>query len=270
MNREKYMIRKIITMAAISICLGASALCVNAGDSAQPQPGAKPGVKIQFKFTPGEVLRYKTVMETINDTGDGHPTTHWLTTVVRRTTNKVLPDGTGQLTEVMEYTKWDSMEMPVETSAVTMDVSPTGVVKNIRGTGKFAGRDASRDNNQNKYFFPESEVKVGDKWSQEYTAYIMGEATIHLDKQLISTATKINSDVVAEIKETFSGPLTPFKAGGMMKSGSGTGTGTIYFSLEKGRLIEADDNIYANVSWSVGGIGAAPHITYKVQTTLIP
>jgi hypothetical protein len=267
--------RKIVQMFVLSLLLSAIAAQANAQDA----------IKLEYKFTPGELLRYKMVMDmnvamNMNSqegmSGGQIPAFNGqIVMVMRQRAKKILANGDAEIAFAYESIKAPSLgsegtiavdKLPV----VTMVMSKDGIVKSVKGVtnpilpmGQMPMMDMP-----SLYQFggslPANSVKVGDTWTQNI-ANPTSPGGIKVDGKLLSTDTKLDGVPVAVLKQDVSGNLnlnmpipTPPEGGSAAPSMSMTGnissTGNVYFSPEKGRMMQMDGNGNARINMSFPGV----------------
>lgn len=127
-------------ISALIMCLLLGAISAAFGQDA---------VKLELKFTPGELLRYKMVGSVNVDMQIDMPNAPQMPTipiqvvgVVRQRTKRVLPNGDAEIAAAVESMKMimgnEAKEFPVnQIPVITMVISRNGTVKSVQGLEKF-------------------------------------------------------------------------------------------------------------------------------------
>jgi len=253
------MIRR--TCFAVVVCL---TILLGAGAWA-----AEEAVKIEYKFTPGEILRYKLVVD-MNMAVQSNIEQNFqipamqiqMVAVMRMKTLGILPNGDAKV-----LTSIDSMKMklggvtqevpPGDMPAVTMIMSPNGVVKQVGGLeqagGMFAQMPFAELTNFAQYgAFPTKPLELGSTWVQNVQFPLGG--TVRMQSQLTSANSKVGKYRVAEIEQHLNGnidmdmPKLMFAPQGqgadagvdMSMKGTVVSDSTLYFSVEQGKAVRTD------------------------------
>lgn len=237
---------------------------------------ARDTVKLEYKFKPNELLRYKMVMNmnmTLDMPGFEQTmlpnTAIQMVAVYRQRTKRVLANGDAEITAAVESIK---MTMGGKTESIPADkipvmtfvMSKNGVVKSMSGLEKmaaqFGGMQFVNPSAMGQYgALPEGELSVGDTWSQEIP-FPLGEGKLNVTGKILSTDTKLGKYTVAAIKQNMGGhvaysmtiPASPGQtapaSGSVNAKGKFLGDAVVYFSQEKGQMIRTDGNLTMQMS----------------------
>jgi len=249
-----------------------------------PQAQSQESVRLEYKYTPGELLRYKMQFDaTLNVQGaEGGQSLEMpmrMAGVMRQKTNRVLPSGDAEIVISFESMRMQMEnqihEMPVkQLPAMTFVVTKSGQVRSasIPGTNfsaPFSSEMFTPGGFGNYVFLPTTELRVGDTWTQDISN-IPGFGTIRSTGKLISTNTNIGKYRVAAFRQSVSGSLamgmpmalsTQEGTGGLPgvdAKGAFLGDGTVYFSVEQGRLIRTTGTIDMQLNVSVPKTSQSP------------
>ena len=237
-------------------------------------------VKLQYKFTPGELLRYKMTMNAnVNmqmsmpeATGSQMPSMPFrVVGVVRQRTKRILPNGDAEIAvafESMRITMGEKTEtMPGDKIPVTtMTISKDGTVKNVSGMekmgGQFAGMPFVSPSSLGQYNgLPDKDLTIGESWSQT-VPFPTGGGNLQVTGTLVSTNTKLGKYNVATFRQSAGGDIdlgafmpTGMQSSGGSSSGNATfiGDATIYFAPEEGRVIRTEGKAAAQVAMNFSG-----------------
>ena len=269
----------------LCLILGAQAFCQDS-------------IKLEYKFVPGELLRYKMVMNAtlqldVPSTGKSLSIPVAMAAVVRQRTKRVLPDGNAEIAVAFESIRVQMgdqvRELPAkEIPVATLVMSRSGRVKNLNiptvDSAQFMGGRMCPVGGFGDYVaLPEAVVQVGDSWSQNLPE-VPGLGTIRGTGKLISANSKVGKYKAAVVKQSIGGdlnmdmPLALSAQGGsavppgMKVNGAFLGDGTIYFSAERGRLIRTDGRVDMQVNVNVpqiagrdiGNAAATMAMTYEM------
>jgi len=237
------------------------------------------GVLLQHKLTPGAVTKYKMTMDmtTIMPTsGKGRPVTSTMRTsgVIRSKVLGLLPDGSAK---VMVSTEQFKMEMPgaassstgVPAESFTMVIDRHGRILKQTSAGKsLLGTDAWSAGGFLQ--LPGRRVYVGDSWMSEVP--IPGtKSALKIKNRLVSLSALIAGKRAAKITHTYSGkvnigspaPSNPKEEGtGAATTARFSGTGTTYFSISKGKVLQmtADTDVFVSTGESAPGTRMKMHV----------
>ena len=239
---------------------------------------AQESVKLDLKFNPGEVSRYKMIVDINLSLDASGPSSlqipnlpMGIVVVMRQRTKRVLPNGDAEINAVVESLKMTmgnkTQQAPVNKIPVmTMVMSPKGEVKSMKGfenfTGACGGMDFVNPWNPGQYgALPSTELLVGESWSQS-VPFPMG-GNVQVIGMLLSANEMLGKTSCAVIKQdiygdlSFDKPLPGYNGQnislppGLKMKGRINGTGTTYFSTQQGRIIRSEGN--ADIQMSVGG-----------------
>lgn len=228
---------------------------------------AQETVKLELKFKPGELLRYKMVMNmNISMEGSG-PSAHQIPNLpmrmvmlMRQRTKQILPNGSAQVNAVVDSMKLTmgtkTQDIPVnKMPLMTVVISPSGRVQSVTGleklTGAANGMPFMNPWSMQQYCgLPSNELIVGESWSQSMP-FPMG-GSVSVIGTLVSASEPLGKSKCAVVKQdiygdldfanlaqSFSGQNIPIPSGLKMK-GKINGSGTTYFSTEKGQMMRTD------------------------------
>jgi hypothetical protein len=252
-------------------------------------------VKLQYKFTPGELLRYKIVFDAnlqldAPSTGKSLTIPIRMSAVYRQRTKRILPDGNAELNVAFESMRMqlgnEARDLPVkQIPVVTMVMAKTGQIQSAGATvnGIMANQMLGA-NGFGQSLLPDAELMVGDSWTQQIPE-IPGVGKFQTRGTLVSSNMKLGKYSVAAIKESIGGNLNLDSAlaqsfqgtsaqlpPGMKMDGAFLGDGTVYFSAERGQLIRTDGQVDVQVNVNipeiqgqpVGNAAATMHMTYEM------
>lgn len=281
------MIRR--TSLAVTVCLAA---LVVAGAAR----AADEGIKLEYKFKPGEVLRYKLAVDMdlamqSDMAGSAQmPAMHVkMVGVMKQKTLRILPDGDAEVLVAVESMKMmvggQTQKVPLDKiPTITLVVSREGLVKKMSGLDEAAGLLAGMPfagaaNPGQGGAFPSQPVKVGEVWSQK-VPFPMG-GMLNTRSQLTSTNSKVGKYRVAAIKQDVGGSID-LAMPGLMFSPAGRasdesvdigmkgmvmGDSMVYFSVEHGRLIRTQGSADAQVAMDLSGGMAGGQMQVDMHTT---
>ena len=264
---------------------------------------AQETVKIELKFNPGEVLRYKMVINMNMSMEANGPSSFQLPNVpinmvivMKQRTKRVLPNGDAEVNAVIESMRMAMgdkvQQLPVNKIPVmTMVMSPSGEVKDMKGFEKFTsacgGMDFVNPWNMKQFgMLPSTELLVGESWSQS-VPFPMG-GSVQVIGRLLSANEMVANTRCALIRQEIYGNLDfdkPIPAyngqsislpPGLKMQGKIKGASETYFSTEKGRMIRTDGNadirMNMNAPSSSQGSGGSMfmNMRMKFQMYLVP
>lgn len=235
-------------------------------------------IKLEYKFTPGELLRYKLVADMNMDMRMSTPQTSGspgvlpirMVGIMRQRTKRVLPNGDAEVAIAFESVKLtmggktqelQGKQMPV----ITMITAKNGTVKKITGMeGMFGGMGAMQFFSPDMFgqcnVFPDWELQAGDRWQQQIAFPTGGE--VRVVGQLLSTDARIGNRRVVTVKQEVGGSIglqMAFPAAdgtqgatnpNMTMEGDILGEGTVYFAVDKGHVVRSDGT--ANMDMKIG------------------
>ena len=244
-------------------------------------------VRLEYKFRPGELLRYKVVMNMKMDMQMSAPDASSVQMppmrmqavgIMRQRTKRVLPNGDAEVAsavESMKMTMGDKTEaMPAKKMPVTtMVISKNGVLKSVQGLDKvynqFGGMQFFSPESFGQFAgFPEGELKAGDTWTQDIP-FPMGGGSLRVSGKFLSANTKLGSYTVATLEQNAGGDISfdipvpapnseaSSTAANMGAKGAFLGDAKVYFSVEKGLMVRTDGkaNIQMKMDFSGGPDG---------------
>lgn len=252
------------TVRAILFC-GLLVLLVN-------QTRAQEGIKLRYQYIVGEELRYKFVMDIVMSIdrslagaertgGNSQLVSGQCVGIVKQKTKKIMPNGDAQITFGYEQIKVTMEEktqiIPTDKfPEITLVLSSDGKIKDIKWTGDKKIVPGMSDPLSLMNFegtgypspFPSEPVKVDDTWTSEIPSP-MGDGKINVSSKVLSLDTKIGGYTAAKILQDLNGnislsmpmPNTEDSQGKSMTNRLTIGgTGIIYHSIDKGKLIKAE------------------------------
>ena len=254
--------RSIWAVIALTLVLTGQAFCQDS-------------VKLAYKFTPGELLRYKmvanlTAQMTDPQSGQTMNIPIQMVAVMRQRVKKVLPNGDAQVSAAIESIKMNAggnaMTVPGDKMpTMTMVLSPNGTVKGVQGLEKFGGMLPGMEFMGGGGFgdfgavLPDAALNVGDTWAQQIPLP-MGMGNVQIQSKLVSANTKIGDYRVAALKQDFGGDINlamplPVPSGetgaSLDMKGTVLGNGTIYFSPDKGRMVRSEGRADMQMAFGV-------------------
>lgn len=276
------------------------ALTVLALGAAKAEP-----VKLAYKFTAGEVDKYKLQMTMSMNSPlftQGKPMTVSTSSIVKQQTLEVLPDGSAKIQMTTSDIKVTGSAIPKEkqsqlanaSSTVKMTIAPDGKVSNVEGLEKAmaasgANMDMSPIINQlsSTLLFPKDPVEAGATWSQSIP--IPGaDGQVNINSTLLATNEPIWSENAARIKQSYNihmglaqmmkamSGAVPEQARSMMASMSGsmdmTGTVSFLFSPARGKVLKGGGSMSGNINIELPtqgtNQGAAPQMSFPMDITM--
>jgi len=237
------------------------------------QTNAQEGIKLRYQYNAGEELRYKFVMDIVmsfamdlpeaeGTVNDSPVISGQFVGILKQKTKKVMANGDAQITFSYEQIKM-TMEEQTQTlptdkfPEITLVLSSDGKIKEIKWTGDLKITPGMNDPLSLMKFegtgypsaFPSEPVKVDDTWTSEISSPI-GDGKINVSSRVLSLDTKIDGYTAAKIQQDLNGniglnmpvPNTKDSQGKSMIAGTLTidGTGIIYHSIDKGKLIKTE------------------------------
>ncbi|MCL6629659.1 MAG: hypothetical protein K6U00_08685 [Armatimonadetes bacterium] len=237
------------------------------------QTKAQEGIKLRYQYSAGEELRYKFVMDIVMsldmnfpgvERSAGNPPlmSGQIVGIMKQKTKKIMSNGDAQVTFNYEQIKM-TMEGKTETipaekfPEITLVLSNDGKITDIKWTGgQKIGPGMSSDPLSLMNFegtgypsaFPSEPVRVDDTWTSEIPSP-MGDGKINVSSKVLSLNTKIGGYTAAKIQQDMSGNIglnipMPNTTNSQGSSMTGTltinGTGIIYHSIDKGKLIKTE------------------------------
>lgn len=244
------------------------------------QAFAQDGIKLQFKFVPNQLLRYKLnmVMNMTMQGGEmgGNTIPMNMTAVMRQRVKQVLPNGDGEIAMAYESMQMDAMgnSMPSDVSkmpVMTVTMSPSGAVKKIVGLEKMSGALANSGQFGNMSNFvtgtalPLVAVKVGDKWTQEVNFPMLGKFKVN--SQLAA-----NDATTATFKQNASGNFdassTMPALAQMSPKGTLTMNSTVVFALNEGYLLKSQGEGNVQMSMDMPNGAGTMNMVSQMQMTM--
>lgn len=236
------------------------------------QTKAQEGIKLRYQYSAGEELRYKFVMDIVMsldmnfpgvERSAGNPPlmSGQIVGIMKQKTKKIMSNGDAQVTFNYEQIKM-TMEGKTETipaekfPEITLVLSNDGKIKDIKWTGGQKIGPGMSDPLSLMNFegtgypsaFPSEPVRVDDTWTSEIPSP-MGDGKINVSSKVLSLNTKIGGYTAAKIQQDMSGNIglnipMPNTTNSQGSSMTGTltinGTGIIYHSIDKGKLIKTE------------------------------
>ncbi len=250
----------------------------------------QPTVKLKYKFTPGELLRYRIKMHLANEEG-----TASLNAVMtyRQRVKRILPNGDAELSfavEAMSLEADGKIMLPTKGKmpVMTMVISPDGSVKSVKTPVIFNGVNAIQGMSLGNFGqpavqFPPAKIKIGDTWvrNMPLSAFATGGSSwgsYKSNDRLLDISTKMDGYTVAAIKQEYTGDINfdmPISienvpTGGFAKmAGNASGLGMVYFSIEKGRLVRSMGALKIQVgAKETSGIDAEKYSDMPINMTV--
>ena len=228
---------------------------------------AQETVRLELKFKPGELLRYKMVMNMNISMEASGPSTAQIPNLpmrmvmmMRQRTKRILPNGSAQVNAVVDSMKLTmvnkTQDIPVKKMpCMTVVIGPSGRVESVTGLEKLTAASNGMPfvnpwSMQQYCGLPSNELIVGESWSQSLPFPMGGNVSVI--GTLVSASEVLGKSKVAVVKQdiygdldfanlaqSFSGQQVPIPSGLKMK-GKINGSGTTYFSTEKGQMMRTD------------------------------
>jgi hypothetical protein len=233
-------------------------------ETAKPQPQPeKPWVKLQMKFVPGQLYRYKLEVTTTSalQSEDLPAVSHTavVTAIIRERTKSILPDGQAQVALAYESLKMnlDGVESEVPATqipTVVTQLSSAGALEyvpdgtKIRELLKIPDYVSVTLPTIGDCYVPLSgrPMKLGDTWSTNVSAdqSPVGLA-LRTNYEIIAIGEKVNNQVVTSIiRRTEGGSLKPLAGSGSNAVAGNNGrvemSDLMRISEETGRLVSRD------------------------------
>ena len=255
--------KRIPILLSVCLMLAAQAFCQDT-------------VKLEYKYTPNELLRYKMVisanLQLAVPNGQAMTIPMRMVGLVKQRTKRVLPDGSAELAvafESMRAQVGDQIhEMPAkQVPVMTIVVSKSGQIQKASCPGMdSAGLMTQQMLNTGGFghyaVLPTTDLRVGDTWSQDIPE-MPGIGSVRETGKLISTNSKVGKYKTAAFRQSVGGNLNldsgsalPLRGSppippGMKMNGAFLGDGTVYFSVERGQLIRTDGRLDLQVNVNV-------------------
>lgn len=254
-------------------------------------------VKLEYKYIPGEALRYKMVfdakLELNAANGQSFSIPVRMAGVFKQKTRRVLANGNAEIVIAFESMRAqigdEVRNLPVkELPVMTLVTSKSGQVQSISSKGMksvgFMNSQMLGSGGFGHYVvLPTTDLRVGDTWTQAVPD-IPGLANVSGRGKLISANTKVGKYKTAAFTQSVGGNLNldsalalPIQGNspippGMKMDGAFLGDSTIYFSVERGQLIRTDGRIDLQVNvnvpqiagHAVGSASAMMEMTYEM------
>ncbi|MHB0913900.1 MAG: hypothetical protein ACYC2Y_10740 [Armatimonadota bacterium] len=250
---------------------------------------AQDAVKLAYKFTPGEVLRYQVTGDmamTMTGVPMELPAMN-MYMVMREEVKKVLDNGDAQVSVTYESAKMamggEWQDVPTANlPAMTMVMSPTGAVRDVKGADSALsmGGMPSLDMNgmmQMGGALPANALRAGDTWTITVPVPMAKSGEVKVDGTLVNTSTKVGEAVTAEFKQKMSGsfvmdvPAGPSSPAITMNA-TLNGNMDNYFSVERGLLILSKGIVKMHTTAPIPGADTTIDVdmNMNIQTYLLP
>ncbi|MHB1001933.1 MAG: hypothetical protein ACYC27_22055 [Armatimonadota bacterium] len=251
-------------------------------------------LKLEYKFKPGDISRYKMVMDmNVNvkmPAAEGMEIPSMpvkLVFVYNQQVQRLLENGDAEVISTMELMKMTMMgtvqEIPVnQIPKITMVMSKDGSVKSIQGMEKImnslGGMPLPNIAGSGRYsLFPIKPLMVGESWIQDIPSPF-GTGTMHTEGKLLSKDAKVGGYTAASYSENASGdicikPPTPPADGENAVPAQGpqidlTGKfnvkGNGNFAINEGKMISSKGTMELQMSMgmptSIGAAGESMNI----------
>lgn len=236
---------------------------------------AQETVKLELKFTPGETLRYKMIMDgslTMTSTDPSAPripnTPIRMVGIIREHVKRVLPGGDAEVSAAVESMKFEmagkTKELPKkQATSMTMVIGTNGQIRSAQGSAKAMGGMRFMDPGTLGQFgaLPSGELTVGESWSKS-APFPYGGGDILLIGRLLSANDRLGDTRVAIVKQDISGDidlvsqLASLASGkspvppGAKAGGKFSGSGLTFFSPERGRVMRTECTFGADMNAS--------------------
>lgn len=274
--------RMFALFACISIIVIFTVLPAFAQQTAVPTQDT---VKLEYKFVPGDLSRYKMVfdmnaqMMSDNQSGMAIPPMNIkLVGFVEQEVKRVLENGDAEITVKIPSLKMTMMDsttdIPVDKiPVITLIMSKQGIVKSISGLeniNAITGGIPLLGNNGTGYqysAFPDKPLSVGDTWSLDLP--IPGGTPIHYEAKMLEIGSKVGNYTVAVYSENVNGDMSftidPSKAAVSQTAGvppvpiavKMLMKGTSKFSPDLGKVINSTGSIDISMDVTVNDSSVA-------------
>lgn len=265
---------KMTTFARTTLGAAAALAAFPLTASAQaPVPPAAPAAgtaTLRYKFTPGQVSRYKmttnmTGTMMTGQSGAGFPLNTATQIIMKQTVKDVrASDGAATIsTEIesmrvamngKEQTLSDAQQAPMK-KPFTQVMLPTGKVLSMKMPDTMGaampGMDFSKSFSSMSVAFPDGPLKAGEDWKNTVSAPGMEGTNLNYDSTLTSLtgdgdAARANID--QKINGTLGMTLTQGMPMGMTMAGTVNGTGTMVFNTALGAVESLSNNSSINMT----------------------
>ncbi len=252
------MFRRSLWLLTICVLGGIASTQAYAQEAVKQDP-----VKLEYKFTTGEVLRYKiTNNMNVQMNVPGMPNIPSMpvkiVSVMKQQTSKIQENGDAEIVTTFESLKMEmagnSQDVPItQIQPVKMILSKSGEVKSVQGLDKLAlggMQFSSYMSNFCQYCaIPDAMLNVGDKWEQT-VQFPIGKGKLRMQDELLSTNAMIGTCKVANFSQDVTGDISmampvPGPSGAasgnsanMELKGPIKAKSTVSFSSESGRIIK--------------------------------
>ncbi len=261
---------------------------------------ASGAVDLQYKFTPGEVVRHKIVVDmdvamaiSAPEAPQIPPMHIKMVGIVKQKTGRMLPDGDVELVDTIESMtmtignqtrKLPLGKIPPMTGLVSKYGPSTRVTTPGQPGGLFGGLQLGNSGMTQYILLPGQPLNVGDYWTD--TMNLPMGIGVEQRSKLTAERSKLGSYVVSVIKQELSGnmdlPLaqlaelagrvadTKLPIDGNLKA-LVVGDVTTYFSVERGRIIRSEGTIDMQMDADVtdgkqgGQVAVRAHLNFSVN-----
>jgi hypothetical protein len=264
---------------------------------------ASGAVDLQYKFTAGEVVRHKLVVDidialaiSAPDAPQIPPMHVKVVGIIKQKTGRILPDGDVEIVDTLESA---TMTLGNQTKKLPLDKVPpmTGLVSKYGPSNRVSAPDGARSMFSNVPFgnagmtqyilLPGQPLNVGDYWTD--TMNLPLGIGIEQRSKLTAEKSKLGSYIVAVVKQELSGnmdlPLAQLAALAGQVAGTKlpidgnlkalvVGDVTTYFSVEKGRIIRSEGTLDMQMDADVtdgaqsGQVAVRAHLNFSVNLAL--
>lgn len=237
---------------------------------------AQDSIKLEYKFTTGEVLRYKTVIQAVvtpnfsNENGVQVPPVSFQSVgIIKYRTTRVLENGDAEMNVALESMKIDVAGQTKniegkDCKPIRVIMSKNGVVKFLDSPNLTPIKDSTKWFDQMKNMqvpaFPSGAVTIGDTWTQSIPLP-MNMGSLQTCTQLVNTGVRKGNYTVAVLQQDVTGNLA--YSGSVPGAEKQTGTtvlgvngsinsrGTTLFSTDRGCAVSSDWTMTASGSFSI-------------------
>lgn len=243
-----------------------------------PATASSPAVTLRYKFTPGDIARYRMTMDMNMNIAMGRQTSaaakpippilQHMVMDYNTTVESVNPDGSASLTERITGMTMTMNGKPVPgmdsianmyKGGIAMVMSPAGKVLSIKlpttpGAKTIPGFDLTKIGNIAPAALPLAPVHIGDTWRGDADLASLGQSfpIPGFQMTLRSALAGISTDTrpIATINQTFKGILggtrLPGPTGDMRMTGLMQGTTLLKFDIDNGSIAAQDGTFTMN------------------------
>lgn len=242
---------------------------------------ASGAVDLQYKFSAGEIVRHKIVMDidfaiaaNVPSAPQIPPMHVKIVGIVKQKTNRILPDGDAEVVDVLESL---TMTIGSETRKIPLDKFPsmTGLVSRFgpsdrtgapgQAAGPLSSMQLGSGGMTQYILLPGQPLNVGDYWTD--TMNLPLGLNVQQRTKLTSENSKLGSYNVAVLKHEVSGNMdlaldqlaamiggtqSPVPVDGSLKA-LVIGDVTSYFSTAKGRMIRSEGTVDLQMNANLSG-----------------